>query len=293
MLTFPHADQTWVYDITTGLWHEWAWIDTNGAEHRHRANCFWPCNDTLVVGDWQNGNLYALDQDVFTDNGQPIKRVRSFPHMLADGKRVFYRQFLADMETGWAPEVMSGSDTRLRAQFTAPNGTNLSTYISEVGGGWTAVGPANAQIVGDKVVGIGGDALYQSAAAILTPDYTLHFDVVPPVAGSVVSGNTVWAIGRATGANTGYRVGSERGRHAIHPDARCAALRRLGKRRHGHHRQRLLHRLAAAAGHQHHRPGAAQHRWHVAAHGRHLAHRSWHHRRAVHRCDLRRTPARS
>jgi len=101
VLTFPHADRTWVHDITTGLWHEWAWIDTNGDEHRHRANCCWPVDGkTLVVGDWQNGNLYALDQKVFTDNGQPIKRARSFPHILNDGKRVFYRQFIADLDTG-------------------------------------------------------------------------------------------------------------------------------------------------------------------------------------------------
>src|SRR4029077_9985911 len=126
VLTLPHADKTWSYAIPTGLWHEWCWIDTNGDEHRHRANCFWPVNDIGVVGDWQNGNLYALDQTVFTDNGQPIKRVRSFPHTLNDGKRIFYRQFLADMETGWAPEMIAGSDTRLLAQFTAPDGTNLS-----------------------------------------------------------------------------------------------------------------------------------------------------------------------
>jgi hypothetical protein len=100
VLTFPTADKTWVYDATTGLWHEWAWIDSNGVEHRHRANCSSPVGTLLVIGDWQNGNLYALDNSVFTDNGAPIKRVRSFPHMLADGKRVFYRQFLADMDSG-------------------------------------------------------------------------------------------------------------------------------------------------------------------------------------------------
>lgn len=105
VLTFPHADKTWVYDIITGLWHEWGWIDSNGSEHRHRANCYFAVNDLGVVGDWQNGNIYVLDHRVFTDNGGPIKRVRAFPHMLADGKRVFYRQFLADLETGWAPEV--------------------------------------------------------------------------------------------------------------------------------------------------------------------------------------------
>jgi len=104
VLTFPHADKTWSFDITTGLWHEWLWIDSNGNEHRHRANAFWPVNSTLVIGDWQNGNLYELRRDVYTDNGQPIKRLRSFPHIVAEGKRLFYRQFIADMETGWAPQ---------------------------------------------------------------------------------------------------------------------------------------------------------------------------------------------
>lgn len=100
VLAFPTEDKTWVFDKSTQLWHELAWIDNNGVEHRHRANCAALAYGDVVVGDWQNGNLYALDLAVFTDNGQPIKRVRSYPHMIADGKRVFYRQFLADIEAG-------------------------------------------------------------------------------------------------------------------------------------------------------------------------------------------------
>jgi Phage stabilisation protein len=114
VLTFPHADHTWCYDITTKEWHEWAWIDSNGTEHRHRANCYWACNGTPVVGDWQNGNLYALDNTVFTDNGAPIKRVRSYPHLLADGKRVFYQQFLADIECGEIAETDAPQQISLR-----------------------------------------------------------------------------------------------------------------------------------------------------------------------------------
>ena len=110
VLTFPAADKTWVYDITTGHWHEWAWTDpATGLQHRTRANVFCaiygvpPFDGILAVGDWQNGNIYSLRQDAFTDNGAPIKRIRSFPHMLQDGRRVFYQQFLADLETGTAP----------------------------------------------------------------------------------------------------------------------------------------------------------------------------------------------
>lgn len=100
VLSFPHVDTTWCHDITTGLWHEWLWIDTNGTEHRHRGMCAYDCNGQVLVGDWESGNIYILDQNVGTDAGNPIKRVRGYPHMLADGKRVFYRQFLADLEAG-------------------------------------------------------------------------------------------------------------------------------------------------------------------------------------------------
>lgn len=107
-ITFPAADHTWVYDTGTKLWHEWGWIDTNGAEHRHRANAFATVNGQLVVGDYQSGSLYALSTDVYTDQNAaatgPIKRQRSFPHSVAEGRRVFYREFVADMETGTAPK---------------------------------------------------------------------------------------------------------------------------------------------------------------------------------------------
>jgi len=100
VLTFPSADHTWVYDITTRQWHEWLWCDVNGAEHRHRAMCCYPCGPVILVGDWQYGYVYELDRDTYTDNNFPIKRQRAFPHMVLDGRRLFYREFLADMETG-------------------------------------------------------------------------------------------------------------------------------------------------------------------------------------------------
>jgi hypothetical protein len=103
VLNFPAADKTWAYDVTTKLWHELVWLDVNGAEHRHRANCAAAAYGVVACGDWQSGNLYALDPAAFTDNGAPIKRLRSFPHMVAEGKRVFYRQFLADLAGGAKP----------------------------------------------------------------------------------------------------------------------------------------------------------------------------------------------
>ena len=116
VLTFPSEDRTWVYDVLNNMWHEWVWFDANGQEHRHRSNCCAFAFGKNLVGDFENGALYALDPDTYTDAGAtaPITRIRSFPHMMNDGKRVRYTQFIADMQVGtatgtgalWEPSVV-------------------------------------------------------------------------------------------------------------------------------------------------------------------------------------------
>lgn len=101
VLTFPSADATLVYDLTEGLWHERGWTDPNtGTLHRVRANCMALAYNVNVCGDWENGNIYTLDLASFTDNGAPIVRRRSFPHLLNDGKRVSYDALRLDMDCG-------------------------------------------------------------------------------------------------------------------------------------------------------------------------------------------------
>jgi hypothetical protein len=133
VLVFPTADKTWSYDITTEHWHEWSWLDTNGVEHRHRANCYWSCNGTPVIGDWQNGNLYALDLAVFTDFGGPIKRTRSFPHMVAEMDRLFFREFLADFETGTSPNpgVMPGPANTISLSWSNDRGHTFGNPVTQ------------------------------------------------------------------------------------------------------------------------------------------------------------------
>lgn len=99
-LSFPTADKTWAFDIATRLWHELTWTDDEGCEHRHRANCAAFAYGVNVCGDWEDGRLYKFDQAGYTDDGDLIIRRRGFPHLVNDGKRVFYLNFLADMQVG-------------------------------------------------------------------------------------------------------------------------------------------------------------------------------------------------
>jgi hypothetical protein len=99
-LSFPTDDRTWCYDIGVGQWHELATLDSNGTEHRHRANCSAVAHGQVVVGDYVTGEIHALDPDCYTDAGMPIKRQRAFPHIMADGKRVAFHCLQADMQAG-------------------------------------------------------------------------------------------------------------------------------------------------------------------------------------------------
>lgn len=117
MLTFPKADKTWVFDLGEGLWHERVWNDPQGNEHRTRHNCMALAYGKNISLDWQTGDLYSIDQDVFTDAGQPIIRRRGFKHITNDGKRVVYDRFTADFQMGvgqhitmnpWSPGWSNG-----------------------------------------------------------------------------------------------------------------------------------------------------------------------------------------
>ena len=209
VLSFPHADTTWVYDITTGQWHEWLWIDNNGVEHRHRAMCSYAVDDLVVLGDHKNGNLYALSRDEFTDNGQPIKRQRSYPHIINDANRVYYRQFIADIESGNpAGEPIGSVQTLISCSFTAGDGTLIEDYhnTSDTHAAWTLVSGTGAQILDGEMQGLtdGSTGLY-SAAAFVPSDYTVQFRVIPSRYDGVAVGD-IYALARSTGEGTGYRA---------------------------------------------------------------------------------------
>lgn len=104
MLSFPTAGDTWCFDITTQLWHERPYRNpTSGIFECHRGACHAYAFDTHVIGDRQNGRLYALDRQVYSDNGDPLVSMRTSPHVLSVGRGgpVFNegrRQFLSKLE---------------------------------------------------------------------------------------------------------------------------------------------------------------------------------------------------
>jgi hypothetical protein len=102
VLTFPTGNATWVYDVATQAWHERAgW--NNGEFTRHRSNCQCNFGGNTVVGDFANGNIYTLDLDVYADNGDIQKWLRSWralPSGQNNLKRTAHHSLQLNVESG-------------------------------------------------------------------------------------------------------------------------------------------------------------------------------------------------
>jgi hypothetical protein len=102
VLTFPSANATWVYDAATQAWHERAGL-VNGAFTRHRSNCQCNFGGETIVGDFENGNIYKYSLEVYADNGQPQKWLRSW-RAISTGqntlKRTAQHSLQLDAESG-------------------------------------------------------------------------------------------------------------------------------------------------------------------------------------------------
>jgi hypothetical protein len=119
VISFPGLDLTWAYDIATGMWHKWLWVDNQNVFHRHRGNCHVHFQNMNLVGDWENGQIYMLDPNVYTDSGQEIRRVRRAPHLVSD----FQRQFFSELQILFQPGVgLEGNITGVTSPTNAVAG---------------------------------------------------------------------------------------------------------------------------------------------------------------------------
>jgi hypothetical protein len=127
VLTFPTADATWMFDVASGEWSEWLWRDASlNTLHRHRSNCFAFGSGVPLVGDWENGKVYRIDPDVYTDDGVPIKRIRRAQTITEEGKRLFFEEVLILMETGVGLPTGQGSEPLLMLRYSNDGGHTWS-----------------------------------------------------------------------------------------------------------------------------------------------------------------------
>ena len=137
VLNFPTANKTWVYDVSTNGWHERAGFE-NGNFVRHRGQCQMNFNNQIVIGDYQNGKLYAFDTSVYADDGQIQKWLRSW-RALTTGqnnlKRTAHHSLQVDCESGVGLNDGQGSNPQMMLRWSDNGG---HTWSNEH---WAGMGP--------------------------------------------------------------------------------------------------------------------------------------------------------
>jgi len=117
--TFPSIGDglTWVYDGSTKSWHKWlSWDADSGKYYRHRSNCGCFFQTQYVVGDYENGKIYTIQNAVYTDNGNPIRRLRRAPHIVSDLQRQYFESFQIQFQPGVGNNVPETAPIYLLAE---------------------------------------------------------------------------------------------------------------------------------------------------------------------------------
>lgn len=128
VLIFPTANTTWVYDAATQAWHERAGWD-NGEFTRHRSNCQVVYNNEIIVGDYENGNLYAFDLTDYSDNGDIQKWLRTWralPTGTNNLKRTSQHTLQIDCEAGVGINDGQGSNPQMMLRWSDDGGHTWS-----------------------------------------------------------------------------------------------------------------------------------------------------------------------
>jgi hypothetical protein len=149
-ITFPSEDKTWVFQLG-GEWFELSSGDTEG---RYVGNSYVYAFGKHLIADYRNGNLYELDSDTYTENGETIIRTRVTPPIHGglfkkSGKTLYMNTFEIIMETGNGLSTGQGSDPKVILTYSDDGGKTWSKdrfgSIGKLGEfqkvvSWTALG---------------------------------------------------------------------------------------------------------------------------------------------------------
>jgi hypothetical protein len=128
VLNFPTANTTWVYDVSTEVWHERAGWENNQFT-RHRGQNQMNFADEIVIGDYVAGILYAYDMNVYSEADTIQKWLRSWralPTGQNDLKRTTQHSLQLDCESGVGIVTGQGSDPQVMLRWSDDGGHTWS-----------------------------------------------------------------------------------------------------------------------------------------------------------------------
>ena len=133
-ITFPSATKTWSINLNGNLVTELKSYGIN----RFRGNGYAYLKNKAYVGDYENGNIYELDFDTYTDNTDSFIRKRVTRVIHKDGFGLTFRSLILDAEAGIGLITGQGSDPQVMMRYSVDGGRNWSSEV------WRSLGEIGA-----------------------------------------------------------------------------------------------------------------------------------------------------
>lgn len=128
VVTFPTEKATFVYDFTSQLWHERS--GDGVTDDRWRANAGVFAYGKTFVGDYRSGEVWELDLDTYTDDGETIIRQAILPPLFDEYKRLTLDMLQIDFEAGVGTTSGQGSDPEVMLSWSDDGGRTFGTEIT-------------------------------------------------------------------------------------------------------------------------------------------------------------------
>lgn len=128
--TFPTAGMCFVYDASTGLWHE---RESYGLP-RWRVEWVTEAFGKVLAGDYSSNVIWQLDLDTYTESSSTLVSKAVFPALWNQYQRATMFAFFLDLETGVGLNTGQGSDPQVMLRLSDDGGRTWSEEM------WTGMG---------------------------------------------------------------------------------------------------------------------------------------------------------
>ncbi len=123
-VNFPTESRSFLYSVTYNYWVD---LSYGMDGERHLANSYTYCYGKHLVADYRNGNVYELDINTFTDNGQPRLRYRDSAPLTAkglglNGDRIIVGRVQFEIEKGVGLSTGQGVNPQIMCQLSGDGG---------------------------------------------------------------------------------------------------------------------------------------------------------------------------
>jgi len=153
-INFPTAGESWLYDATTDMWTQ---LESGLSENRHRGELAIDWLNAVRIADYENGNIYNLAPETYTDNGTAIPREIVGKHLFDGYDRMIVDELRVDFQTGVGISSGQGSDPQAMLSYSKDNG---ETWSAELWADIGEIGKYQTRVVWRRL-GMGRDWLFK------------------------------------------------------------------------------------------------------------------------------------